>query len=148
MLIQKHHSRKVVSHEISSTHLDASTLLSSTRILLFALSAGVLVASLYYVQPFTSMLAASLGVSVPQAGYLVTATQIGYVLGIVFLVPLSDVLNRRKLLTCMLIAKIARCCWPPAARTLLSSPSPASDGHHLQRPDGGHRHGGLVCARA
>ena len=79
--------------------IDASTLLSSTRILLFALSAGVLVASLYYVQPLTSMLAASFGVSVPQAGYLVTATQIGYVLGIVFLVPLSDVLNRRQLLT-------------------------------------------------
>ena len=55
------------------SHIDASTLLSSTRILLFALSAGVLVASLYYVQPLTSMLAASFGVSVPQAGYLVTA---------------------------------------------------------------------------
>ena len=40
------------------SHIDASTLLSSTRILLFALSAGVLVASLYYVQPLTSMLAA------------------------------------------------------------------------------------------
>ena len=88
------------------SHIDASTLLSSTRILLFALSAGVLVASLYYLQPLTSMLAASFGVSVPQAGYLVTATQIGYVLGIVFLVPLSDVLNRRQLLTWMLIAKI------------------------------------------
>lgn len=86
--------------------IDASALLTSTRILLFALSAGVLVASLYYVQPLTSMLAASFGVSVPQAGYLVTATQIGYVLGIVFLVPLSDVLNRRQLLTWMLIAKI------------------------------------------
>jgi predicted MFS family arabinose efflux permease len=91
MLIQKHHSKKVVPHETSSPcrphSLDASTLLTSTRILLFALSAGVLVASLYYVQPLTSMLAASFGVSVPQAGYLVTATQIGYVLGIVFLVP-------------------------------------------------------------
>ena len=72
-----------------------------------ALSAGVLVASLYYVQPLTSMLAASFGVGVTQAGYLVTATQIGYVLGIVFLVPLSDVLNRRKLLSWMLLAKIA-----------------------------------------
>src|SRR5471032_1479547 len=91
----------------ASSKIDASTLLTSTRILLFALSAGVLVASLYYVQPLTSMLAASFGVSVTHAGYLVTATQIGYVLGIVFLVPLSDVLNRRKLLTWMLLAKIA-----------------------------------------
>lgn len=91
----------------ASPKIDASTLLTSTRILLFALSAGVLVASLYYVQPLTSMLAASFGVSVTHAGYLVTATQIGYVLGIVFLVPLSDVLNRRKLLTWMLLAKIA-----------------------------------------
>ncbi|CDG84846.1 MFS transporter [Janthinobacterium agaricidamnosum] len=90
----------------ASPNVDGSALLTSTRILLFALSAGVLVASLYYVQPLTSLLAASFGVGVTQAGYLVTATQIGYVLGIVFLVPLSDVLNRRKLLTWMLVAKI------------------------------------------
>lgn len=87
--------------------IDASALLSSTRILLFALAAGVLVASLYYVQPLTSMLAASFAVDVTAAGYLVTATQIGYVLGIVLLVPLSDILNRRKLLSWMLLAKIA-----------------------------------------
>lgn len=87
--------------------IDVSALLSSSRILLFALAAGVLVASLYYVQPLTSMLAASFAVDVTAAGYLVTATQVGYVLGIVLLVPLSDVLNRRKLLSAMLIAKIA-----------------------------------------
>ena len=59
----------------SPSPINASALLTSTRILLFALSAGVLVASLYYVQPLTSMLAASFGVGVTQAGYLVTATQ-------------------------------------------------------------------------
>lgn len=99
-------STKAVSMTSPSSKVDTSALLTSARILLFALSAGVLVASLYYVQPLTSLLAAAFHVSVTQAGYLVTATQIGYVLGIVFLVPLSDVLNRRKLLTWMLLAKI------------------------------------------
>ncbi len=86
---------------------DGNTLLTPGRMLLFALAAGVLVASLYYVQPLTSLLALSFRVSATRAGYLVTATQIGYVLGIVFLVPLSDVLNRRQLLSYMLLGKIA-----------------------------------------
>ncbi len=103
----------------ASSNFDGSALLTSTRILLFALSAGVLVASLYYVQPLTSLLAASFGVSVTQAGYLVTATQIGYVLGIVFLVPLSDVLNRRKLLTWMLIAKICALILAAASQNIV-----------------------------
>ncbi|HAT33175.1 MAG TPA: MFS transporter [Janthinobacterium sp.] len=89
-----------------SPAFDPATLLTQGRILLFALAAGVLVASLYYVQPLTSLLAHSFQVSVTRAGYLVTATQVGYVLGIVFLVPLSDVLNRRQLLTFMLVGKI------------------------------------------
>lgn len=86
---------------------DTSRLLSPVRLFLFALAAGVLVANLYYVQPLTAMLAASFHIRLSWAGYLVTTTQIGYVLGVFLLVPLSDVLNRRSLLSMMLGANVA-----------------------------------------
>ena len=140
--------RKPQRMSSSPSPINASALLTSTRILLFALSAGVLVASLYYVQPLTSMLAASFGVGVTQAGYLVTATQIGYVLGIVFLVPLSDVLNRRKLLELDAGRQdrgAAAGRHQPEYRRVCDRQR--TDGHYRQRPDGGHGDGGLVCAR-
>jgi predicted MFS family arabinose efflux permease len=88
----------------SSPIVDSSKLLSPLRLFLFALAAGVLVANLYYVQPLTVLLAASFGIRLSWAGYLVTATQVGYVLGVFLLVPLSDVLNRRSLLALALAA--------------------------------------------
>jgi predicted MFS family arabinose efflux permease len=91
----------------SSTAVDAGNLLSPFRLFLFALAAGVLVANLYYVQPLTALLAASFHIRLSWAGYLVTTTQIGYVLGVFLLVPLSDVLDRRALLSWMLGANIA-----------------------------------------
>jgi predicted MFS family arabinose efflux permease len=91
----------------SSPIVDSSKLLSPLRLFLFALAAGVLVANLYYVQPLTVLLAASFGIRLSWAGYLVTATQVGYVLGVFLLVPLSDVLNRRSLLSLMLGANVA-----------------------------------------
>ncbi|HEX8886280.1 MAG TPA: MFS transporter, partial [Noviherbaspirillum sp.] len=93
---------------MSSLPLTADTgkLLSPIRLFLFALAAGVLVANLYYVQPLTAMLAASFHIKLSWAGYLVTTTQVGYVLGVFLLVPLSDVLNRRFLLSMMLGANV------------------------------------------
>lgn len=85
---------------------DTGKLLSPIRLLLFALAGGVLVANLYYVQPLTALLAASFHIKLSWAGYLVTTTQIGYVLGVFLLVLLSDVLDRRSLLSLMLAANI------------------------------------------
>lgn len=91
----------------SSPTASSDKLLTPIRLFLFALAAGVLVANLYYVQPLTALLAASFGIKLSWAGYMVTATQVGYVLGVFLLVPLSDVLNRRSLLSLMLGANVA-----------------------------------------
>lgn len=76
--------------------------LTTARVLLFAIATGVLVANLYYVQPLTALLADTFHIPVTWGGYLVTATQLGYVLGILLIVPLGDVLDRRYMLTLML----------------------------------------------
>lgn len=84
-----------------------SSPLTTSRVLLFALAAGVLIANLYYVQPLTALIAENFAIPVTWGGYLVTATQLGYVLGIILIVPISDIIDRRYLLTLMLVANIA-----------------------------------------
>ncbi|MGI5442956.1 MFS transporter [Streptomyces shenzhenensis] len=76
--------------------------MTPARTLIFAIAAGLAVGNLYWAQPLIEVIAASLGVSPSHAATLVTVTQIGYALGIFLLVPLGDVLNRRRLVPLVL----------------------------------------------
>ena len=67
-------------------------------VLLLAAICGTAVASLYYAQPLLETLAHDFSVSSGTAGLLVTIGQVGYVLGLAFLVPLGDLLERRSLI--------------------------------------------------
>jgi len=53
------------------------------------------------------VIARDLGVSPAAAGLLVTASQVGYAAGLVFLVPLGDLLDRRKMVSRMLVVTAA-----------------------------------------
>ena len=64
-----------------------------------AVACGVAVANLYYAQPLLHTLAQSFGTSKGVAGLIVTMTQLGYVIGLMLIVPLGDLLERRKLIT-------------------------------------------------
>ncbi len=68
---------------------------------LYAFAAGAMIANLYYLQPILSVVAASFGISVATSGLLVSCAQLGYTLGILLVVPLGDVLERRALLSRM-----------------------------------------------
>jgi predicted MFS family arabinose efflux permease len=70
--------------------------------LLFAIAAGAAVGNLYYVQPLLDVIGQDLGASHRAAGLLVTATQVGYALGILLIVPLGDLRDRRRLVTVMM----------------------------------------------
>ena len=65
--------------------------------MLLAVSCGLTVANLYYAQPLLSELRHTFGISAVTAGSLVTATQLGYALGLLLLVPLGDVTDKRRL---------------------------------------------------
>ena len=80
-----------------------AVLLDSSSILLFAITAGVMMANLYYVQPLLATVAAAFGHETTTAGYLVTFTQAGYAIGVFLIVPIGDVLDRRKMLSLMLV---------------------------------------------
>ncbi len=65
-----------------------------------AAAAGLVVANIYYAQPLVGPISASLGLSVEAAGLIVTMTQIGYVAGLLLIVPLGDLVENRKLVLC------------------------------------------------
>ena len=74
---------------------------------LLAVSAGLIVANLYYAQTLVGPIAAATGLSLEAAGLVVTLTQIGYALGLFFIVPLGDLLENRKLVFCLLLGTAA-----------------------------------------
>jgi predicted MFS family arabinose efflux permease len=76
-------------------------------VLLLAVACGAAVANLYYAQPLLDVIAGDLGVSSAAAGLLVTSSQVGYAIGLVFLVPLGDLLDRRKMVSRLLLVAAA-----------------------------------------
>ncbi len=77
--------------------------LSKRLVLLMAIACGAAVANIYYAQPLLSTIAHDFSVSDGTAGLLVTASQVGYAAGLVLLVPLGDLLERRKLIVRILL---------------------------------------------
>ncbi|HTW42764.1 MAG TPA: MFS transporter [Solirubrobacteraceae bacterium] len=85
--------------------------LSRGLVLLMAIACGAAVANIYYAQPLLSTIAARFHVSDGTAGLLVTASQVGYAAGLVLLVPMGDLLERRRLITrIMLVTAVALAC--------------------------------------
>src|SRR4051794_16071471 len=90
--------------------------------LLFAVAGGVAVGNLYLAQPLLDLIARDFGASTASAGWLVTATQIGYAAGILLIVPLGDVRNRRHLIPAMMLcaaAALTLCAVAPTMGVLL-----------------------------
>ena len=105
-------------------------IMSRRLTLLFAVAGGAAVGNLYWAQPLLDFIARDLHASPAAAGWLVTATQLGYAAGILLVVPLGDVLDRRRLIPLMMLgAAVASLCapWPrPSACCWWRSRSSAS----------------------
>lgn len=71
-------------------------------VLVMALISGLVVANSYYAQPLVDTIAGHFHASSTSVGLIVTASQVGYAIGLALLVPLGDLLERRRLLTWML----------------------------------------------
>ncbi|SFN99695.1 Predicted arabinose efflux permease, MFS family [Chitinophaga sp. YR627] len=61
-----------------------------------AACAGLIVANIYYCQPLIVLMAKEWGLHESIAGRVTYLTQIGYAMGLLLLVPLGDILERRK----------------------------------------------------
>ena len=92
--------------------------LTRPLIVLLATTCGAAVANNYYAQPLLHTIGTSFGVPGSTAGLLVTAGQVGYAAGLAFLVPLGDVLERRRLITRMLLVTSGALAAAAAAPTI------------------------------
>lgn len=84
--------------------------------LILAVACGLIVANLYYTQPLVESISSSIGLSSGAAGVIVTLTQIGYGIGLLFIVPLGDLLENRKLVVTLLILTAVVLIFAAAAR--------------------------------
>ena len=106
----------------------SSPLPESAPLPFLGLACGVGVSSIYYNQPLLGAMARSFHSSEAHIGFVAVATQVGYALGLLFFVPLGDVLERRALMmrmyaavsVALLLAAVApRLIWLIAASVLV-----------------------------
>ena len=62
---------------------------------LLAIMAGVSVANLYYCQPLLNMIRQDMNLTEFQVNLMPVCTQVGYALGLLFIIPMGDMYNRR-----------------------------------------------------
>lgn len=88
---------------------------------LMAVAAGVIVANIYYNQPILKEIALSLQVNESQIGKISMLSQLGYGLGMFFLLPLGDKVNRKNLilLLCTLLVLSLFCITLTSSLTVL-----------------------------
>src|ERR1700691_83399 len=95
--------------------------LSAGLVRLMAVTCAVTVANLYYAQPLLHSISTALHVSEGSASLLVTASQLGYAAGLLFIVPAGDITRRRPLLTSLLAVcalALVGCALAPRLRAL------------------------------
>jgi predicted MFS family arabinose efflux permease len=80
--------------------------ISRRMALLFAVACGLSVANIYYAQPLLDALANEFGLPHSSIGIVITVTQICYALGLFLLVPLGDLVNRRRLIPGMMLLSV------------------------------------------
>lgn len=84
---------------------------------LFAVCSGLAIGNLYWAQPLLVQITNGFGLQAANGGLLITATQIGYALGIFFIVPLGDFVQRKRLISIVMILSIialASCALSPS----------------------------------
>ncbi|SQC87633.1 major facilitator transporter [Klebsiella pneumoniae] len=108
------------------------TMLTTGITALFSLTCALAVANVYSAQPLLDSMAVSLKVSPGMIGSVITATQAGYAIGLLFLVPLGDWLNRKYVVMSQLLLSVAAL----VGGRVIPQYSNAAWRHADRRPDG------------
>ncbi|VVD96931.1 MFS transporter [Pandoraea horticolens] len=98
--------------------------LSARLILLLATGTGLTVASLYYAQPMLGIMTDDIHAANTTVGWVPTLTQLGYALGILLLVPLGDIIDRRRIVLvkgAILTLALLLAAFAPGIGTLLAA---------------------------
>ncbi len=100
------------------TEVPAPPRLGRGVVALLAVATGLTVANLWYAQPLLELMRAGLGLRPGTAGLIVTLTQVGYVAGLVFVLPLGDLLQRRSLVVGLSVANAVALAAMASARNV------------------------------
>jgi predicted MFS family arabinose efflux permease len=98
--------------------------ISKGMLMLLAVACGLIVANLYYAQTLVGPISAATGLSLEAAGLIVTLTQAGYTAGLLFIVPLGDLMENRKLVVGALVftsIALMAAAWSTSAWTFLAA---------------------------
>lgn len=102
-----------------------ATSMSPALTFLLATACGLIAANLYYAQPLAGIIGAELGLSAGATGLIVTLTQIGYGVGLLFVVPLGDLIENRRLVVSSVamavLSLVAAALAPHAAPFLIAA---------------------------
>ncbi|MBR0605981.1 MFS transporter [Bacillus safensis] len=85
-------------HPDMNFRLKPESKMSHYMALLFAAACGMAVANIYFAQPLLDSLADEFGITYSSIGIIITITQLCYAAGLLLIVPLGDLLNRRRLI--------------------------------------------------
>ncbi|MBQ0022186.1 MAG: MFS transporter [Prevotellaceae bacterium] len=97
--------------------------INSKLVMLLAVMAGVSVANLYYCQPLLNMIREDMELTEFLVNFMPVSTQIGYALGLLFIIPMGDLYNRKTtILTCfsLLVASLLCIAFAQNAAMLLA----------------------------
>lgn len=76
-------------------------------IVVLSVMAGISVANIYYCQPLLNMIREDTGLTVFEVNLMPVFTQIGYALGLLLIVPMGDLYNRRKTILISFLSAVA-----------------------------------------
>lgn len=93
--------------------------LSKSLVLFMAACTGLIVANLYYCQPLIVLIANEFSIPEGQAGTIAYFTQAGYAIGLFFMVPLGDKLERKKQILFTLLASVVALVLAATAQSFL-----------------------------
>lgn len=85
---------------------DNGTVMTKFLAILFAVCSGLAIGNLYWAQPLLVQIMDGFGLPAANGGLLVTATQIGYAMGILFILPLGDFVRRKRMIALVMVLSV------------------------------------------
>lgn len=96
----------IIKTNSSLNGIKAKPTLTNLLILVMSIACGLTVANLYYIQPLLADIAKTFQASQLSIGFAAMLTQIGYAIGMIFILPLGDIKEKRSLIVIMLLCSI------------------------------------------
>lgn len=103
-MYQSHNA--VIKTNSSINNLEDKPILTNLLILVMSITCGLTVANLYYIQPLLADIAKAFHVNQLIIGFAAMLTQIGYAIGMIFILPLGDIKEKKKLIVIMLLCSM------------------------------------------